>query len=173
MAGGLDGNIAFLAVLARAVGIGVVLAAGGALIVRQVAILVAGGGGISVLCKLGMLACILCDLGITAACILGFEVCILKVCIALIAEPVFKITLLRAGGIGVFLVRHLVGGVIVCIGLALKLEARERGGQSACLVLKDISALIARPILGHASCAAGAGGGLMVGQRHFVCRELC
>ena len=72
MAGGLDGNIAFLAVLPRAVGVGVVLAAGGALIVRQVAILVAGRGGVSVLCKLGMLACILCYLGITAACLLGF-----------------------------------------------------------------------------------------------------
>ena len=114
-----NGHIAFLVVLACAVGVSKTLTAGGALVVRQVAILVAGGGGVSVLYKLRMLACVLCDLGITAACILGFEVCILKVCIALIAEPVFKITLLRAGGIGVFLVCHLVGRVIVCILLAL------------------------------------------------------
>ena len=114
-----NGNIAFLAVLARAVGVSVVLAAGGALVVRQVAFFVTGRGGICMLYKLRMLAFVLCDLGVAALCILGFEVCILKVCIALIAKPVFKITLLRACGIGVFLVCHLVGRVIVCILLAL------------------------------------------------------
>ena len=114
-----NGNIAFLAVLARAVGVSVVLAAGGALVVRQVAFFVTGRGGICMLYKLRMLACVLCDLGVAGLCILGFEVCILKVCIALIAEPVFKITLLRAGCIGMFLVCHLVGRVIVCILLAL------------------------------------------------------
>ena len=114
-----NGNIAFLAVLARAVGVSVVLAAGGALVVRQVAFFVTGRGGICMLYKLRMLAFVLCDLGVAALCILGFEVCILKICIAFFAEPVFKITLLRAGCIGVFLVCHLVGRVIVCILLAL------------------------------------------------------
>ena len=114
-----NGHIAFLAVLARAVGVCKILTAGGALIIRQVARLFTGSGGIFMLYKLRMLACVLCDLGVAGLCILGFEVCILKVCIALIAEPVFKIALLRAGGIGVFLVCHLVGRVIVCILLAL------------------------------------------------------
>ena len=114
-----NGNIAFLAVLARAVGVSVVLAAGGALVVRQVAFFVTGRGGICMLYKLRMLACVLCDLGVAGLCILGFEVCILKICLAFFAEPVFKITLLRAGCIGVFLVCHLVGRVIVCILLAL------------------------------------------------------
>lgn len=93
--------------------------------------------------KLRMLACVLCDLGVAGLCILGFEVCILKICLAFFAEPVFKIALLRAGGIGVFLVCHLVGRVIVCIGLALMLEVHERRFRRTGFVLEYLSALIA------------------------------
>ena len=138
-----NGHIAFLAVLARAVGVCKIFTAGGALIIRQVARLFTGSGGISMLYKLRMLACVLCDLGVAALCILGFEVCILKICIAFIAEPVFKITLLRAGWIGMLLVCHLVGRVIVWIGLAITSEVYERGGRSAFCILKDIAALVA------------------------------
>ena len=138
-----NGNIAFLAVLARAVGISVVLAAGGALVVRQVAFFVTGRGGICMLYKLRMLAFVLCDLGVAGLCILGFEVCILKICIAFIAIPIRVIALRGAGRLGVFLVSHLVGRVIVGIFFARKLESGQSGCLSACLILEKLAAFLA------------------------------
>ena len=138
-----NGHIAFLAVLARAVGVCKIFVAAGAFVVRQLAVFFAGWCFIGMLYQLGMIACILFNLGIALLFILFGKLGILEICFALNAVPVFKIALRGAGRLGIFLVSHLVGRVIVGIFFARTLESDQSGCLSACLILEKLVAFLA------------------------------
>ena len=143
MTGGIYFYIALALILVFAVGIGIVIATAGAFVVMQVAVFFAGCCFIGMHYQLGMIACILFNLGSIATCILGFEVCILKICFAFIAIPIRVIALRGAGRLGVFLVSHLVGRVVVGVFFARTLESDQSGCLSACLILEKLVAFLA------------------------------
>ena len=140
MTGGINSYFALALILVFAGGIGIVIAAAGAFVVMQVAVIFAGCCFIGMLFQLGMLACVLCDLGVAGLCILGFEVCILKICIAFFAMPVLVIAFLAAGGSRVFLMGHHIRRVVVGVFFARKLESGQSGCLSACLILEKLAA---------------------------------